>query len=205
MWLWQVREKTPYFRVARFPASPFFEIDESDFSSINAALRFRDIFDAFSPSLKLGEKEDLDNIILRYLADLDVALGVDILELERRKLEEEIKAGLWGEAPKNDFQILAAPDQYILTLALAERFRQGRLNPERILKAWFPKVQIWFREKSGEWIFSLPYDPTPINLAKINLIQDFFLPFKQKTLVFWRATPCLLDLPEASLDFSFLS
>lgn len=200
MWLWEIYKEDGNYHAAEKPVSPMLEIFSPEDQSVNILLRFEQIFlPHFKAGLTPQVRRSVENLVLHYLAMLDKACGLDKREIGLRRLDIEIKSGLWGDDVKNICNSLTPEDHKKVLKLLYEQEKSHELLLDRALREFFPSCHAYRVEKTDEIILSLPQKQTEYNERKIKLLLELFAPFAQQYLTFWQITPCLLDCGEGTM------
>lgn len=199
--LWRYYNPHRSYRIDKTPVSPVFEVALGDPGLINPLPRFSSIFIPLMESdLPREDRVRLENVLIHYLARLDLFCGLDRRELHLKRLHGELKNGLWGEHVGSVYTMLNDTEQRAILNLLYERELRGGSGLERALKKWFPGALIYRVLETGEIILAIPRDGDEGDRQRLELILELFAPIRQTFQVYWQKVPCLLDDPEGILD-----
>lgn len=201
-WLWQNYLPAGLYHVDWRPWSPALEVAD-DPAAINILLRLEKIFQPLAEAGICGNIR-LEDVLLRFLAQLDLSCGLDARELALNRLDDEISRGLWGNDSQKWYAVLEREKQRTLLHLLYEQEKTRLPLFDRAIAIFFPGALAYKLEKTGEIILSIPEKDTEQTNCLLSLIRALFLPFRQSLFVYWQKTPCLLDTGEAALDGSVL-
>lgn len=203
--LWRYYNPHSVYRIAPAPASPAFEVSLANPTHINPLPRFSAIF---APLLENGlaqeEREPLENLLLHFLALLDLSCGLDRRELYLKRFHQELENGLWGANIASSYALLSAPEQRDIQNFLYEQEIKCASCLRRLLGKWYPGILFYHVQETDEIILAIPSTGEDNDRQKLNLILDLFAPFRHVFHICWQSTPCLLDEAEAVLDTCIL-
>jgi hypothetical protein len=180
--------------------SPYMELSHAHLNftqveqeiEINPYYRFYEIFkDLFN--INNDEDQEFRRVLLdvtiHFLTGIDLRQGMNKTEYYLRFILREIAAGVFGAAIKKDFNLFSPAEQVILAENIYRLLITGELL--YLLKETFRRIftnsTIYANyETTNELLFFIDYEKTDLNLAKLNLINELFLPLQFKTVIYWK-------------------
>lgn len=201
-WLWQNYSEDGLYRVEWTPWAPGLEVG-LDPRAINIMPRFSEVFQPLA-DCGLTDNPALEDVLLRFLALMDLSCGIDSRQLNLMRLDRELREGLWGKEIPPLYADLAVDEQRTL-LNLLHELEKNALPPlDRAITIFFPNSLAYKLEKNGDIILSMPYEKTARAQARLALVLALFLPLRQEIRVYWQKTPCLLDEAEGRVGYCVL-
>jgi len=206
-----IDEKNIRFRVFGGNTSPHLEMVLSSFIhqdrlpeyllsdvAVNPYIRFSDIFYEWIPPEKniYPEFNDaLADIIVHYLARLDLKSGMTRREYQIKFIEDDIENGLFG-----DGEVFAALNQAEKKRIAVEILNLYKTNDymnclRRVSDELLPYMQI-LDKSGGEIIFWCREAENEKTRGKLMLIAKLFMPLNIKRVIHWEYTYGVIDKPE---------
>jgi hypothetical protein len=180
--------------------SPYMELSQADLNftqveqeiEINPYYRFYEIFkDLFN--INNHEDQELRRVLLdvtiHFLTGIDLRQGMNKTEYYLRFIQREIAAGVFGAAVQKDFDLFSPAEQGALAKNIYRLLITGELLYllKDTVRQIFTNSTIYVNyETTNELLFFINYEKTAINLAKLNLINELFLPLQFKTIIYWK-------------------
>jgi hypothetical protein len=170
---------------------------------INPYYRFYEIFrDYFHPD----NQEDVElrnalfNMVIHFLADIDRRLGMTKTEYYIRFILADIKNGSLGVKMERAIPELNLDEQDLVARNVYRLYRTGAmidLLKDTIIRI-FPRSIIYVNyEVKEEILLFLEYEPSSVNLIKLDAILDVFLPLRFRTEIYWDYHFGIIDNDEA--------
>lgn len=170
---------------------------------INPYYRFFEIFrDYFHPDNQedVQLRNALFNMAIHFLADIDRRLGMTKTEYYIRFIFGDIKEGRLGAKVKQVIGELSLDEQDLVARNVYRLYRTGAmidLLKDTIIKI-FPRSIIYVNyEVKEEIILFLEYEPSTVNLLKLDAILEVFLPLRFRTEIYWDYHFGIIDNAEA--------
>ena len=181
--------------------SPYMEIafDELNYTSVpdnysvevNEYYRFYEIFkDLFNFNLVESQelREVLFDILLHYLAELDLRMGLNKTEFYKKFLLKDISNVVFGEELAKNILFFEKEELDVLLGGLITLYKTG-ISIElfkKVLIKIFKKSIVYANNEKAKNIYIYLDEVKQIELEnKVNLILETFLPINMKPLVFW--------------------
>lgn len=158
---------------------------------INILYRFSNIFkEILHPDFKELKEcfGNLYDIMVHYLAEIDLKHGLNKREYYIQKIIEEIKFGFLGEKVKNDFIYLEKDDQYEMANSYLSQMQMGSslMLFRKVLVRTFPNVFVYQSNRDKQKILVYIGDKrVPVLENKMDFIINTFLPVRFHVRVFW--------------------
>ncbi|NLD47641.1 MAG: iron-dependent peroxidase [Clostridiaceae bacterium] len=195
----EIPEKNITFLLAR-SYSPYMELSNEDinFSDIDKEVEvnpyyrffeiFRDMFD-INYSWDIEFREVLFDITMHFLSEIDVIQGMSRREYYIRFIREDIERGIFGEEIAEGFCLFDKEEKYVLAQNILRLYITGEalyLFKDTVRRIFKNSTIYANYETKDELLFYIPYTENAINLAKIELLKELFLPIKFRTEIYWK-------------------
>ncbi|MBC2580540.1 iron-dependent peroxidase [Clostridium sp. DJ247] len=193
----------PKEKLKFFPAkvsSPYMELSNKYINShiveenieINANYRFYEIFkDLFDVNNNeyLELRETLFDIMMHFLADIDLTQGMNKKEYYMNFILEDIKNNVFGSAIQENIKLFSFKEKNILIYNLLRLYTTGEtlyLLKDTIRKLFRNSIIYTNCEETEELLFYMGEEETEEKLAKLAFIKELFLPIKYNTEIYWK-------------------
>jgi hypothetical protein len=149
---------------------------------------FKSLFDAnYAKYPEL--REVLFDILLHFLAQVDVNQGLEKVEFYKRFIHEDIKRGLLGQEVKQGFEHFTLAEKSILLDNIYKFYKLGKhlFFLRRTVKQIFRRVI--FYTKCGRQNRVVLFINRPVssrNRQKLKLIKELFLPLNFELDAYWQ-------------------
>lgn len=201
-WLWQNYREDGLYKVDWEPWAPALEV-VCDPRAINVLPRFTNVFQPLGEA-GIRDNRALEDTLLRFLALLDLSSGFDLRQMSLRRLDGELRAGLWGEDVRSWYADLDDDERRVLLNLLCEQEKSPLPFLDRAIAIFFPNAKAYKLEKHGDIILSIPHGETARSAIRLALVLALFLPLRQEIRVYWQKTPCLLGESEGRAGYCVL-
>lgn len=182
------RSYSPYMELSD-PNINFDKVEEE--IEVNPYFRFYEIFkDLFN----INNEEDVElretffDIVMHFLTDIDTLQGMTKREFYIRFVLDDIKNGVLGSRIKDRFEIFSYREKIIIVENLIKLYKTGQalyLLKDTVRNIFTNSTIYANYETKDELLFYIPYKRSEVNDAKIEFIEEFFLPIKFRTEIFW--------------------
>ncbi len=182
-------------------SSPYMEISLNDLNltslpednviEVNEYYRFYEIFkDLFNINIEESQelREVLLDILLHYLGELDLKMGLCKTEFYKKFLFKDILNSVFGEKLAKDILCFEKEELDVLLNGFITIYRAGislQLFKEVLRKIFVNSVIYISKERpKNAYIYLDEYQEKKLE-TKINVIVETFLPINMKPLIFW--------------------
>lgn len=182
-------------------SSPYMEISLNDLNltslpednviEVNEYYRFYEIFkDLFNINIEESQelREVLLDVLLHYLGELDLKMGLCKTEFYKKFLFKDILNSVFGEKLAKDILCFEKEELDVLLNGVITIYRAGislQLFKEVLRKIFVNSVIYISKEKpKNVYIYLDEYQEKKLE-TKINVIVETFLPINMKPLIFW--------------------
>ncbi|WP_297428352.1 hypothetical protein [Clostridium sp.] len=182
-------------------SSPYMEISLNELNSsalpedniieVNECYRFYEIFkDLFNINLEESQelREVLLDILLHYLGELDLKIGLCKTEFYKKFLLKDILNSVFGEKLAKNISYFEKEELDIFLNGFINLYRAG-ISLElfrKILRKIFKNSVIYMsKERPKNVYIYLDEEENKELEIKINVIVETFLPINMKPLIFW--------------------
>lgn len=198
-YIWSEYSKNTYYEVLTGKISHYFEqFEKKDNTAyVNIDFRFADIFfpeqnienqeELFRKYLEDNNYKDFANLLLHYLAKLDLSRGLTLVDIVANIELKAIENNKYGENLKNNFNKLNSKHKEILTRYLAEydlnNQKESYLN--QVIFNSFKGVKIYYENFTQIMHFFIGESETLYNLNLLEIIKCLFKPIYLKMEIMW--------------------
>lgn len=198
-YIWSEYSKNTDYKVSFGKISPYMEMlfKEGNHAYVNIDFRFSDIFfpeaniegqeGLFREYVEDDNYKDFANLMLHYLAKLDLMRGLTLVNVVANIELKAIEKGKYGEVLRDNFAELNSNHQNILTRYLAEydlnKQKESYLN-QAIFNS-FKGVKIYYENYTQITHFFIEEDNTDYNLNLLEIIKSLFKPIYIKIEIMW--------------------
>nr|WP_209018376.1 iron-dependent peroxidase [Paenibacillus polymyxa] len=179
--------------------SPYMELSLAELNTshleqvveINPYYRFYSIFrDLFPPDAEeyLELRESLFDIMMHFLAEMDLYQGMNRREYHIRFVQRDIAEGIFGPKVKEGFGQLNREDQDVIAEGLLRLYETGEavhLLKETMRRVFHRSIIYTNCEEKDELLIYIGQEETPLSRIKVDLILDLFLPARFTTELYW--------------------
>ncbi|EHI97919.1 hypothetical protein CDLVIII_1217 [Clostridium sp. DL-VIII] len=182
-------------------SSPYMEISLNDLNltslpednviEVNEYYRFYEIFkDLFNINIEENQelREVLLDVLLHYLGELDLKMGLCKTEFYKKFLFKDILNSVFGEKLAKDILCFEKEELDVLLNGFITIYRAGislQLFKEVLRKIFVNSVIYISKERpKNVYIYLDEYQEKKLE-TKINVIVETFLPINMKPLIFW--------------------
>jgi hypothetical protein len=197
------RAGTPMEKLTFAPAksySPYMELSNENINfkqvdseiEINPYYRFYEIFkDLFNINNEadLELRKVLFDITIRFLTELDLRQGMNKTEYYLRFIRRDLGSGCFGPKIRDGFGLLDEFEQNVVTENVYRLLITGEMLPllRETIRLIFINSTIYANyEAANELLFFIAAERTELNLLKLELIKELFLPLKFVTITYWK-------------------
>lgn len=186
------------FRLAK-SYSPYMELSNENINfrdvepevEVNPYYRFHEIFkDLFHPDNHEYEelRQVLFDLVIHFLTWLDRRQGMNKRDFYYRFILNDLKNGIFGPEIRDKLRFFIPSEQQILAENIFLLYTTGEmigLLKDTIQRIFKGAIIYANYEKQDELLFYLDYEENETNKAKLDVIQQLFLPIKFRTEVYW--------------------
>lgn len=179
--------------------SPYMELSQQDLNGsvipsvveVNPYYRFYDIFrDLFDINLVEDAqlRETLFDIIIHFLAELDLMQGMNKREYYIAFVLRDIEAGLYGMGVKRQLALFTKEEQEVIAEGILRMYDTGDSLQllKKVIRSIFPRSTIYVNsEEKDEMLFYIGRKKTEHSSGKLQLLMTLFLPVSFQTQVYW--------------------
>lgn len=195
--------------------SPYMELSLVDLNTsqleqvveINPYYRFYSIFrDLFPPDAEEGLelRESLFDIIMHFLAEIDLYQGMNRREYHIRFVQRDIADGIFGLKVKESFEQLNREEQDAIAEGLLRLYETGEavhLLKETMRRVFHRSIIYANCEEKDEMLIYIGQEETQLSRMKVDLILDLFLPARFTTELYWTSHFGILEAdPTMKID-----
>ncbi|AJS61106.1 hypothetical protein [Paenibacillus sp. IHBB 10380] len=191
-------KKDIYFMPAKV-YSPYMELSQEDLNAmtvgrdveVNPYYRFHDIFNGM---FDINNSEDIElrgalfDILIHFLADIDLMQGMNKREYHIRFILRDIQEGLLGEPVKENISLFDREEQETIAANVLRLYDTGEaLHLLRYtVSQIFQHSTIYANcEEKDELLFYIGQKENETARNKLQLIMDLFLPIRYRAEVYW--------------------
>lgn len=205
-YIWQNYSEKNTFKVAYEGFSPYLEISNNNYKDeikVNVLIRFSGIFKDIDFIKNHG---DIDNVLLHYLAQLDLQKGLYSRTLEMMIIKEDIQNNLYGKVVRELFNKVNDKNQEIILKYILKdiKNKQRKLLFQDIIKEIFPKSCFIFSKSNNEFILYLGEKETSENRIIINLLKELFLDVFFNVYITWEYCIGIIDVDDSMRIDNFI-
>lgn len=188
-YIWQEYSAKKDFYVAEKPLSPYLEAGYVGGNKIgvNVLPRFEEIF---LPLFENGHAENsqrLENVVLHYLAQLDLQSGVHRTSIFERLLDEELRRGDFGKRAAEIYSALSENERRIILIYLRRHEAARGLKNfffDAVLQ-FFPQSRFYFHEWERKFLLCIPFRKTERAGNLMELLIFLLLDLGVSYEIFW--------------------
>lgn len=195
--------------------SPYMELSLADLNTsrlqqvveINPYYRFYSIFrDLFPADAEecLELRESLFDIMMHFLAEMDLYQGMNRREYHIRFVQRDIAESIFGPKVKSSFEQLNRADQDAIAEGLLRLYETGEavhLLKETMRRIFHRSIIYANCEEKDELLIYIGQEETPLSRIKVDLILDLFLPARFTTELYWTSHFGILEAdPTMKID-----
>lgn len=181
---------SPYMEIA-FNELNNTSLPENNIIEVNQCYRFYEIFkDLFNINLEESQelREVLLDILLHYLAELDLRRGLSKIEFYKKFLLNDILNQVFGEELAKNINYFEKEELDVFLNGLITLYKTGVSLQlfNRVLRNIFKNSIVYASKEKIKNIYIYLDEEKTIELQiKINVILETFLPINMKPLIFW--------------------
>lgn len=167
------------------------EVSEVDEIEVNPWYRFYNIFkDLFhiDNHENVELREVLFDIVLHYLAEIDLVSGVNKQHFYKELILRDINNNIFGKEIKDDIKVLESEELDIILDSLINLYscNTSLHLVKKVIRQIFKKSIVYLsKEKSKDIYIYLNKEYTKELEQKINLILNIFLPINMEPHIYW--------------------
>ncbi|MGW8959555.1 iron-dependent peroxidase [Paenibacillus sp. NPDC055715] len=179
--------------------SPYMELSLTELNTfelkqvveINPYYRFYSIFrDLFPPDAEeyLELRESLFDIMMHFLAEMDLYQGMNRREYHIRFVQRDIGNGIFGPKVKESFTQLNREEQDAIAEGLLRLYETGEavhLLKETMRRVFHRSIIYTNCEEKDELLIYIGQEETQLSRIKADLILDLFLPARFTIELYW--------------------
>ncbi len=171
---------------------------------VNPYYRFYSIFkDLFHPDYMeaLALRQVLLDVLLHYLAFIDLKQGLSKREYYTRFIENDLLQGIYGKQMTDTYNLLTLSEKHILLSGIFQLYTTGvsLLIFKKIMRQIFEHSSIYQNnETKDEVLIYVGERKSELCTKKLQMLCEFFLPLHTKIVVYWEHHFCIFDVPETS-------
>ncbi|MET3210161.1 UNVERIFIED_CONTAM: hypothetical protein ABIC26_003109 [Paenibacillus sp. PvR008] len=195
--------------------SPYMELSLTELNTseleqvveINPYYRFYSIFrDLFPPDAEeyLELRESLFDIMIHFLAEMDLYQGMNRREYHIRFVQRDIGNGIFGPNVKESFTQLNREEQDAIAEGLLRLYETGEavhLLKETMRRVFHRSIIYTNCEEKDELLIYIGQEETQLSRIKADLILDLFLPARFTIELYWTRHFGILDAdPTMKID-----
>lgn len=194
---------SPYMEIS-FENLNTAKIEDEVKIEVNPYYRFYSIFkDLFHPDNMecLEARQVLLDILLHYLAFIDLKQGLCKREYYMRFIENDILQGIYGEQMAHTFKLLNLQEKHVLLSGVFQLYTTGvsLLIFKKVMRQIFKDSTIYQNnETKDEVLIYVGEKKSELSTKKLQMLCEFFLPLHTKIVVYWEYHFCILDVPETA-------
>ncbi|UHA72255.1 iron-dependent peroxidase [Paenibacillus sp. 481] len=148
---------------------------------------FRDYYDVnFTDDLEM--RDAFFDLIIHFLADIDLMQGMNKREYYIRFVLRDIEAGIFGTSVKEKLRLFEQEEKEAIALNILRLYETGEavyLLKDTLRKIFKHSTIYANCEERDELLFYIGQEETEIARAKIDLIKEIFLPLRFHTDIYW--------------------
>lgn len=159
---------------------------------------FKDMFDINDDS-DIEFREGLFDITMHFLSEIDSMQGMSKTEYYIRFIMEDIENGIFGEKIAEGFGQFSREEKYILAQNILRLYITGEalyLFKDAVRRIFKNSTIYANYEAKDELLFYIPYTQNAVNLAKMDLLKELFLPIKFRTEIYWKNHFGIIDIDD---------
>ncbi|TVX92039.1 iron-dependent peroxidase [Paenibacillus agilis] len=169
---------------------------------INPYYRFHSIFkDLFD--MENDSEEELRHVLfdlmVHFLADIDTMQGMNKREYHIRFALRDMKAGLFGSKVSTNMELFTKDEQEAIAANVLRLYETGEafyLLKDTLRKVFTQSTIYANCEEKDELLFYIGQPYSEKALAKIELINELFLPIRFHTELYWDRHFGIIELEE---------
>ncbi len=192
------KEKKLKFLVAK-SYSPYMEVSDAciNFDEVEEEIEvnpYYRYFEIFKDLFNINNDEDVElretffDIVMHFIANIDAMSGMTRREFYLRFVIDDISNGILGERIKEKFGIFSYNEKIIIAENLIKMYKTGQtlyLLKDTVRRIFVNTTIYANYETSDELLFYIPYVMSEMNEAKMSFIEEFFLPIRFRTEMYW--------------------
>jgi hypothetical protein len=149
---------------------------------------FKDLFD-------INNEEDrelrdvLFDVAIHFLIRIDLRQGMNRTEYYLRFILRELAGGSFGPLVRERFGFFNESEQYIVAENIYRLLLTGAMLTllKNTIRRIFKNATIYANyETANELLFFIPCEKSELNVGKLELITELFLPLQFITLIYWQ-------------------
>lgn len=181
---------SPYMEISLNELN-FNSLPENNIIEVNECYRFYEIFkDLFNINVEESEelREVLLDILLHYLGELDLRIGLCKIEFYKKFLLKDILNSVFGENLSKDILCFEKEELDVLLNGFITLYRAGISLQlfKKVLRKIFTNSVIYISKERPKNIYIYLDEEEDKKLKrKIDVIVETFLPINMKPLIYW--------------------
>lgn len=159
---------------------------------VNPNLRFGRIFNSLIKSeqemnLPLAERQEIENCLYHYLAQLDRKAGIDRRAVEEYLLAKDIEGGCYGKGIAQDFALLSHEHRRVLLRFLRKHHKGKGLNSyfRQAVQGAFAGAAVYYYPDDDKFLVYIPQPEDEEASACMRLLEFFLLGLGAGLRIFW--------------------
>ena len=194
----QTTTPTPYMEVASDDINRDY-IDETPIE-VNAFYRFSQIFESIINETEYKEyKETLYDIIMHFLAEINMYEGLCKKEYHGLFLYDDVKSGKFGQQYKDVFQTFTQEQTSFVTESMVRLYEIGQPLTlfKSLIRKLYPKSIIYLDTlEQRELLVYIGKKETQELRKQVDFLLSMFVPFDYVIHLFWDMHFGLIDIKE---------
>lgn len=181
------------------------EINNEKLVDVNGYYRFNDIFDNeeiieenTAESIKIF-KDKISNIILHFLAHIDLLRGLNARTITINRIVEELKTDIFGKEIQEGFLILNKEEQKKVAILVQDMFEYDnsiKLFQKAVKKIFNDSLIYNNRYNEKTIVIYINEEKTKENKKKIKLLTNLFLSIGFQIKIYWQFHPMVFGVKE---------
>lgn len=205
-YIWKDYSDQNTFRIAYEGFCPYLEIyndENKNDIKVNVLIRFADIFKDMN---FFEQHSGFDNILLHFLAQLDLQKGIYKSTIETMIIREDIEKGLYGKNVKNMFDSIDIKKQEIILKYILKdvKNKQKRLIFVDVVKEIFKNSCFIYSKSTDKFILHIGDTKNCERKIIIDLLKELFLDVFFDLYITWENGIGIIDLDETMIIDSFI-
>ncbi len=202
-------KKEIHFSAAK-SCSPYMELSTEminaqaveDHVEINPLYRFSAIFQGLldvNHTQDAELKRSLFDIVVHFLADIDLMQGMNKKEYYIRFVLRDLEEGRFGHRVQERIRLCSKQEKDIIARNILRLYETGEAIHllKDTMRHLFPHSIIYANcEEKDELLIYVGQEQSELALAKIELINDIFLPVRFHTEIYWQHHFGLIEVGE---------
>ncbi len=183
----QGKDVSPYYEQS-FSSINQINIENTNIE-INALCRFANLFSRYlhdgfvqNPEFKMY----FYDLVIHFLSEIDLGKGICKESIYLSELENDIKAGVYGEDISNNYKTIK--DSYNLLPLVIKQIRIGsslKIFRESIMRVYKDALVYQIKEEPNKVLVYLGKKKTSEENSKYDFLEKMFCPIEYEVRVFW--------------------